>query len=135
MTVRISKSFKVIIPCISLVAFLLSIQYSRSNKMILFKDNVEAISESWYGGDPGDYNFRFDMCYTKLRAIKDNRVNECYSDTYVFPYDTYEIIGNPCTIQNLNRTIFPCQVAINSLPEFKSDFGYCYIMEKKNNNF
>ena len=124
------KISKIIVPVICLTALIMSVQYSNSSKALLLKDNIEAISESTNGGDPGQFDIVFSLCYEKLLNRTSSNTNRCNEESDLYYWDA-TIIGNPLTLDALNKYIYPCNSETNTTPAWKCKWGYCYSIKER----
>ena len=119
-TMRISKLFKVLVPCVALAALFVSLQSSRSNRTLLVKNNVEAISQS-YGNDPGN-SITPEICYFSTKKKEGSSVYKC--NIYSGRFD------NEQSVEDANKDpfiqIFPCESKQGRVSKEKSDWGYCW---------
>lgn len=96
----------IIFSTIACAAFLVSVQFSNSNKAVLMKGNIEAISESANGNDPGGA-LEVKTCFTEIKKKNNESVYQC--DTRTGTFD-----------------IYPCNSVSNYTSKWLSPTKWCY---------
>lgn len=116
------KNFKitVILSTIVCATFGAGLQSSNSNKALILKDNIEAISESANGNDPGGAIHAY-SCYSSIKSSNDSSVNKCQDGTTLFAATT-----TPDEIMGCSMTIYGCVKYSNHRPALLSRWGLCY---------
>lgn len=117
-----NRNVVAILSALAFAAFFICLQRSNSSNAVLLKGNVEAISESANGNDPGGVVY-LRTCFFSTKSCDGTNVFKCQDGTSKLHS------GSSCSSNNTNFTMYGCVEQKNHKDKFLSEYGYCYIRD------